>query len=172
MLLPRIPRRTDILTHLPPPNDQLLTTLQDEKHPRPFRPTHVPPPMIRTPLHRHIPSPQHPRHPFIQYHLHLPFDHDAIIQSLRAMHDGFTVRREIHDARDGARGVGKTQLLGGEEGVVRVEISIGGEGGGTLGGGVDDVEGYGVVEVVGPLSWTGGVYSGAAGGSMACDVVG
>lgn len=172
MLLPRIPRRTDILPHLPPPNDQPLTTLQDEKHPRPFRPTHVPPPMMRTPLHRHIPPPQHPLDPFIQYHLHLALDHDAIIQALRAMHDGFAVRRKIHNARDGAGGVGKTQLLGGENGVVRVEIGTGGERGGTLGGSVDDVEGYGVVEVVGPLGWTGGVYGGIAGRCMACNVVG
>ena len=80
------------------------------------------------------------------------------------MHQRFGARREINNARDGAVGVDETEGAGGEELVVGVEVGVGGEGDGELGGCVDDVEGHGVVEESGPLS--------GAGGSNCCGAVG
>ena len=80
------------------------------------------------------------------------------------MHQRFRTGREINNARDGAVGVDETEVAGGEELVVGVEVGVGGEGDGELGGGVDDVEGEGVVEEGGP--------GGGAGGSDCCGAVG
>ena len=72
------------------------------------------------------------------------------------MHQWFRTRSEIDNARDGAIGVNETQFAGLEELVVGVEVGIGVEGDGELGGGVDDIEGHGVVEVGSPFCGAGG----------------
>ena len=72
------------------------------------------------------------------------------------MHQRFRARSEVDNARDGAIGVDETQFAGFEELVVGVEIGVGVEGDGELGGGVDDVEGEGVVEEGSPGCGAGG----------------
>lgn len=88
------------------------------------------------------------------------------------MHNRVAVGCEIDDARDGAIGVCQFEGFGGEEGVVGVEVGIGCEVGGELGGGVDDVEGHSVVEEGGPLGGAVGLDGGVAGGGVPGDVVG
>ena len=72
-------RITHILTQTLPPNLDLLTLLQDKKHPRPLRRTHILPSMTSPPLHRHIPPAHNLLRPIIQPHLHLPLQHDSIV---------------------------------------------------------------------------------------------
>lgn len=72
------------------------------------------------------------------------------------MHQRFRTRSEVDNARDRAVGVDETQLAGLEELVVGVDVGVGVEGDGELGGGVDDVEGEGVVEERGPGCGAGG----------------
>lgn len=111
ILPPSVPCPTNILPHLPSPNDQLLAILQHKEHPRPLRLAAVPPPMIRAPLHRHVSPPHPPRHPIVQNHLHLSFNHDPIVQTLRTMHYWFRAGAEIHYARNRAVRVRETELL-------------------------------------------------------------
>ena len=102
--------------------------------------------MTSPPLHSNITPPHNLLRPIIHPHLHFPLQHDPIVQRLRPMHQWFRTRSEIDNARDSAIGVDETKFAGFEELVVGVEVGVGVEGDGELGGGVDDVDGHGVVE--------------------------
>ena len=88
------------------------------------------------------------------------------------MHQRFRTGREINNARDGAVGIYETEGAGLEELVVGVEVGVGGEGDGELRGGVDDVEGEGVVEEGGPGCGAGREDFGGAVGVVPGYVVG
>lgn len=88
------------------------------------------------------------------------------------MHQWVRTGREINNARDGTVGVYETERAGLEELVVGVEVGVGGEGDGELRGGVDDVEGEGVVEEGGPGCGAGGEDGCGAVGVVAGYVVG
>lgn len=127
--------------------------------------------MIRPPLHRDVPPPHHPRHPFIQYHLHLPLEHDAVIQRLRPVHQRPRPRAEIHDPRHGPVGVDEPELLGREERVVRGQVRVAVQVGREARGRVHRVEGHGVVQVRRPGARAVGLDGGGARGRVAGDVV-
>ena len=126
--------------------------------------------MIRPPLHRQISSPHDPLLPGIQYHLHLPLNHDPIIQALGPVHHRLASRPKVHEATHGAVGVGEAEVALLHYGLVINDVGVvrhlRGEGGGC----VADGEGHGVVEEGGPLSGGGAVDDGFAAAVVGGDV--
>ena len=140
------PRITEVRPQLLVPNFDLLRVLEHKEHPRPLCTRHVPPPMIRPPLHRHIASPHDPLHPIVKYHLHLSFNHYPIVERLRPVHQGLSAGSEIDHPRHGAVGIHQSQLVRLDDLVVGGEVGVAVHVGWEGGGGVDDVEGHRVVD--------------------------
>ena len=160
----------EVLPQLLPINQQLLTNLQNKKHPRPLCIARIPPRMIRSPLHGQVSSPHDPFLPGIQYHLHLSLNHNPIIQTLGPVHHRLASRPKVHKATDGAVRVGEAEVTLLHYGLVISDVGVVRHLRGEGGGGVADGEGHGVVEEGRPLCGGGAVDDGLAAAVVGGDV--
>ena len=165
------PRVAQIRPQLLIPNLDLLRFLQHEEHARPLRPRRVPPPMVRAPLHRHVAPSHDPRHPVVEDHLDLALEDDAVVERLRAVHQGLGAGAEVDDAGHGAVRVDEAELLGLDDLVVGDEVGVAAHVGREGRGGVDDVEGHRVVDERRPGGRPVGLNDGVPGGIVSRDVV-
>ena len=81
-----------------------LTVLQDEQHSRPLGRVRVAPRMNSRPLNSHI-ALRHVRFaPIVEFQDHFSLHHNAIVETLGAVHEAFGIGFEVHEAADGALG--------------------------------------------------------------------
>lgn len=127
--------------------------------------------MHRRPLHHDI-APLHEL-PLsrIQNRLHLPLEHNPVVDTLCPVHHALVLRREIHVAEHCAAAADKAELarshLGGVRGDVGVGVDVGREG-----GGVGDAHFEFVVVVGFVVDGALGVHDGFAVGAVAGEVDG
>ena len=97
-------RSTKILFESLAAHIERLTVLQDEQHPRPLGRVRVAPRMNGGPLDGHVPLRHVRLAPVVEFQHHFSLHHDAVVETLGAVHEAFAVGFEVHEAADGALG--------------------------------------------------------------------
>ena len=97
-------RGTKILFESLTAHIEWLTVLQDEQHSRPLGRFRVAPRMNGCPLNGHV-ALRHVRlAPIVEFQNHFSLHHNAVVETLGAVHEAFAVGFEVHKAADGALG--------------------------------------------------------------------